>query len=111
MYLLTITKCDRIKEYLVEVEPDENYIQNIIEDEFIQTAKEAGDYYTDREKYMEDVYILVLSIHNSQICGYFIQVKLDGILMILAYFQLGQKAELENWPKRNLAILKKLMLN
>lgn len=55
MYLLTITKGERNKEYLIEVEPDKNYIQNIIEYEFIQTVKEAGDYYTDREKYMEDV--------------------------------------------------------
>lgn len=59
MYLLTITKCDRTEEYLVEVEPDENYIRNIIEYEFIQTVKEARDYYTDREEYMEDVYISV----------------------------------------------------
>lgn len=56
MYLLTITKGERTKEYLVDTEPDENYIQNIIGCEFIQTVKEAGDYYTDREEYMKDVY-------------------------------------------------------
>ena len=56
MYLLTITKGDRTEEYLIEVNPDEDYIQNIIEYEFIQTVKEAGEYYTDRCEYMKDVY-------------------------------------------------------
>lgn len=59
MYIVIITKCERTKEYLIEVKPDENYIQNIIECDFIQTVKEAGDYYTDREEYMRDVHYSV----------------------------------------------------
>ena len=56
MYLLTITKGSRTKEYLIEVKPDEDYIQNIIEYDFIQTVKEAGEYYSDRLEYMKDLY-------------------------------------------------------
>jgi hypothetical protein len=55
MYLLTITKGDRTEEYLIEVNPDEYYIQNIIEYDFIQTVKEAGDFYSDRLEYMKDL--------------------------------------------------------
>ena len=55
MYLLTITKGSRTKEYLIEVNPDEDYIRNIIECDFIQTVKEAADFHSDRCEYMKDV--------------------------------------------------------
>lgn len=59
MYLLTITKGSRTKEYLIEVEPDEGYTQNLIEQYFLQTQKDYADFYLDRLEYMKDVYFKI----------------------------------------------------
>lgn len=56
MYIVTITKEERTKELLLKEEVTSDNIVDIVEQYFLSSQKDYGDFYSDRLDFMKDVY-------------------------------------------------------
>lgn len=56
MYIVTITKEERTKELLLKEEVTSDNIVDIVEQYFLNSQKDYGDFYSDRLDFMKDVY-------------------------------------------------------
>lgn len=55
MYLSTITKGERTKEFLFKNEVNSENIVDIVEQHFLKSQKDYADFHSDRCEYMKDV--------------------------------------------------------